>query len=299
MAVCSYTIPRRTICSGFSVSGVGLHTGEKVKVTLHPFSEGIRIRKGNSVLLVDPEVVSEVQLGVALEGDGLKVRTVEHLMGTLALLGITDVLIEIEQGEEIPILDGSGKTWKELITRVGTCRLGYILVEQEKRDVLILDDIKLPWILGSRREEKKPFRVVSFSLDWTSFSLLKYEIFWKGFSGDFVLRLPLASLEEADLISGASTFAHLQDIFHIIAGGFSRGASLENVLLRTYKGTSRPVRHPMELVIHKLLDSLGDIYLLGFIPRGSFFILNGGHDLHVQLARNLKKLLKNIVRVRE
>lgn len=292
---------RRTISRSIKVTGIGLHTGERVMVALHPYDDGVKVKKGKEIFPISLDHVAGTSLGILLSYNDFRLRTPEHLLGAMAMAGITDCLVELLMGEEIPILDGSAKEWYHLLTSSEPLPIGHLVLEEEDKPLIVLENGKVSWLLGwdDIYHLKQPFQIAYFQPLKENFTIIVYRIAWKGVQQDAVIRLPMEDPRGYSLISEASTFAHLQDVTQILRAGFSKGASLDNVLIKTFKGYTRPRKLKEELVHHKLLDMLGDTFLLGIIPRGIFYVLNGGHELHLKLVKLLKRALKRIIKLND
>ncbi|OYT69199.1 MAG: UDP-3-O-[3-hydroxymyristoyl] N-acetylglucosamine deacetylase [Armatimonadetes bacterium CP1_7O] len=272
----------KTLRETLAFEGVGLHSGERCKVLLHPSNltdddesipwrnQAIRchitVRKGGHVFPARWEFVVDTTRATVL-GDGtVKIGTVEHLMAALWMMGITHCVIEVVQGDEIPILDGSALPFVEAIRphappaspNVETRGEGALQLRQADR-----------------------YLALSFSGE-TLFGYIHFPEPLGVQAGAF----PVAdSLTE---IAPARTFGFLREVEALRRQGLARGGALENALVIGETGYHNPARFEDEPLRHKLLDVLGDLYLSGvYLPRFTLVAVKPGHALNVQLARML------------
>jgi UDP-3-O-[3-hydroxymyristoyl] N-acetylglucosamine deacetylase len=271
---------QRTLKTTIRATGVGLHTGEKVYMTLRPAAEnsGITFRRVDLEPPVDvpadPKLVGETMLGTTLIKDGVKVATVEHLMSALAGLGIDNVHVDLS-APEVPIMDGSAGPFIFLLQSAG-------IEEQQaekkfiriKRKIRVEDDDK--WA------EFVPFNgfKVNFEVYFNHpvFNKLKQDA-----SIDF------SSTSFLKEVSRARTFCFLRDVEALRERNLTLGGSMDNaIVLDDYRILNEDgLRYANEFVIHKILDAIGDIYLLGRGIIGEFNAYKSGHDLNNKLLRAL------------
>mgnify|MGYP001819157076 FL=1 len=271
---------KRTLKTAIRATGVGLHTGEKVYMTLRPAAEnsGITFRRVDLEPPVDvpadPRLVGETMLGTTLIQDGVKVATVEHLMSALAGLGIDNVHVDLS-APEVPIMDGSAGPFIFLLQSAG-------IEEQQaekkfiriKRKIRVEDDEK--WA------EFVPFNgfKVNFEVYFNHpvFNKLKQDA-----SIDF------SSTSFLKEVSRARTFCFLRDVEALRERNLTLGGSMDNaIVLDDYRILNEDgLRYANEFVIHKILDAIGDIYLLGHGIIGEFNAYKSGHDLNNKLLRAL------------
>ena len=271
---------QRTLKTAIRATGVGLHPGEKVYMTLRPAAEnsGITFRRVDLEPPVDvpadPRLVGETMLGTTLIQDGVKVATVEHLMSALAGLGIDNVHVDLS-APEVPIMDGSAGPFIFLLQSAG-------IEEQQaekkfiriKRKIRVEDDEK--WA------EFVPFNgfKVNFEVYFNHpvFNKLKQDA-----SIDF------SSTSFLKEVSRARTFCFLRDVEALRERNLTLGGSMDNaIVLDDYRILNEDgLRYANEFVIHKILDAIGDIYLLGHGIIGEFNAYKSGHDLNNKLLRAL------------
>jgi len=273
-------IKQRTLKNIVRATGVGLHTGEKVYLTLRPAAPntGIVLRRIDLEKVVeikaDPYAVKDTRLSSCLEKDNARVQTVEHLMSAFAGLGIDNVYVDLSAGE-VPIMDGSASPFVFLIQSAG--------IEQQsaaKKFIRILKPVEVKaddkWV---KFEPYQGFRV-DFSIDF------KHPVF-----ADRNRRV-LVDFEQTSYVkevSRARTFGFMQDVETLRSQGLALGGSLDNaIVMDEYRILNLDgLRYEDEFVKHKALDAIGDLYLLGRPLIGAFTAFKSGHALNNQLLRCL------------
>jgi UDP-3-O-[3-hydroxymyristoyl] N-acetylglucosamine deacetylase len=271
---------QRTLKSVVSASGVGLHTGKKVRISLRPAAvdTGIVFRRVDLPTVVDlpakADMVGETRLSSCLVNGEAKVYTVEHLMSALGGLGVDNAYIDID-GPEVPIMDGSAAPFVLLVQQAG-------LVEQPapKKFIRILRRIEVKdgdkW---ARFEPYEGYRL-AFSIDFNHPVIDRSA---QSVSIDFA---QTSYLKE---ISRARTFGFMQDVENLRENGLALGGGLDNaVVLDEYRVlNAEGLRFTDEFIRHKLLDAVGDLYLLGRPILGAFSAHKSGHALNNRLLREL------------
>lgn len=270
-------LKQRTLKNAIQTTGVGLHTGEKVSLTLRPGAPdtGIRFRRVD----LDPVVeiranafnVGDTRLSTTLIQDGTRVSTIEHLLSALGGLGIDNLQIDLT-GPEVPIMDGSAAPFVFLLQSAG--------IEEQHRPKRFIR-IKRPVEVhdGDKRARFVPhegFRI-DFSID---FDHPAFQTRAKQASLDF------GSSLFAREIARARTFGFLKDIELLRQQGLALGGSLDNaVVVDEYRVLNEEgLRYEDEFVRHKILDAIGDLYLLGHTLIGAFIGHKSGHALNNQLV---------------
>ncbi|MDH4106933.1 MAG: UDP-3-O-acyl-N-acetylglucosamine deacetylase [Gammaproteobacteria bacterium] len=273
---------QRTLKTAIRATGVGLHTGEKVYMTLRPAAEntGIVFRRVDLdepvEIPADAELVGETMLGTTLVRDGVKVATVEHLMSALAGLGIDNLFVDLS-APEVPIMDGSAGPFVFLLQSAG-------IEEQHAPKRLIRIRKKVRVEDGDKWAELTPFNgfKVNFEIAFNHpvFNKLRQDA-----SIDF------SSTSFLKEISRARTFCFLRDVETLRARNLTLGGSMDNaIVLDDFRILNEDgLRYSNEFVIHKILDAIGDIYLLGHSVIGEFSAHKSGHDLNNKLMRTLLK----------
>jgi UDP-3-O-[3-hydroxymyristoyl] N-acetylglucosamine deacetylase len=273
---------QRTLKTAIRATGVGLHTGEKVYMTLRPAAEnsGVTFRRIDldepKDIPADAELVGETMLGTTLIKDGVKVATVEHLMSALAGLGIDNLNVDLS-APEVPIMDGSAGPFVFLLQSAG-------IEEQNapKRFIRILKKVRVEE--GDKWAQLTPFNgfKVNFRI---SFNHPVFNKLSQDASIDF------SSTSFLKEVSRARTFCFLRDVETLRAQNLTLGGSMDNaIVLDDYRILNEDgLRYANEFVIHKILDAIGDLYLLGHSLIGEFTANKSGHDLNNKLLRALLK----------
>jgi len=271
---------QRTIKNLVKATGVGLHSGRKVELTLRPAAPntGIVFRRVdlNPIvdILTDPYLVSDTRLSSCLEVEGVKVQTVEHLMSALHGLGIDNVYVDLTAGE-VPIMDGSSSPFVFLIQSAG-------IEEQssQKKFIRILEEVKVE--IDDKWVKFEPFSgfKVDFRIDFKhpAFSDLNRSV-----------TLDFNNTSYIKEVSRARTFGFMQDVEKLRAQGLALGGSIENaIVMDGYRILNADgLRYEDEFVKHKALDAIGDLYLLGKPLIGAFSAYKSGHYLNNLLLRKL------------
>ncbi len=270
-------LQRTLACSTF-VEGLGLHTGKKIPMWIHPApaDHGIVFVRSDLRRRVripaTLEFVVDTTLATTLGKDGEVVSTVEHLLSALWGTGVDNALVEVG-GPEIPILDGSAAPFVKMIKEAG------ILLQPKVRRYLV---VERPFHVrdGERMVSLYPCPefVVSFSIDFDH-PLIGTQFF----------HLHLTDGNYERLISKARTFGFLRDVESMKAMGYALGGSLENAIVLDDTGVLNPggLRYSDEFVRHKILDCLGDLSLLGLRVRGHLVAHRSGHSLNRKLLCHL------------
>lgn len=271
---------QRTLKTAIRATGVGLHTGEKVYMTLRPASEnaGINFRRVDLDQPVDipadARLVGETMLGTTLIRDGVKVATVEHLMSALAGLGIDNVHVDLS-APEVPIMDGSAGPFVFLLQSAG-------IEEQNAAKKFVRIKKKIRIEEDDKWAEFTPFNGFKVNFE-ISFNHPVFNKLSQKASIDF------SSTSFLKEVSRARTFCFLRDVETLRARNLTLGGSMDNaIVLDDYRILNEDgLRYANEFVIHKILDAIGDVYLLGHSLIGEFSAHKSGHDLNNKLLRAL------------
>ena len=273
-------IKQRTLKNIIRATGVGLHTGDKVYMTLRPAAPntGIVFRRTDLNPPVDiharPDCVGDTRLSTTLVKGDVRVSTVEHLLSAMAGLGIDNAIVELS-APEVPIMDGSAGPFVFLLQSAG-------IEEQNaaKRFIRI----------------KKPVKVQEGD-KWASFE--PFEGFKVGFSIEFNHPIISKRTSRAEIdfsttsfvkeVSRARTFGFMRDIEMLREHNLALGGSMDNaVVLDDYRVLNEDgLRYEDEFVKHKILDAIGDLYLLGHSLIGAYHAHKSGHELNNKLLRTL------------
>ena len=284
---------QKTIKNSLSFSGIGLHSGQNVNITIRPSSPdtGIIFKrvdlKTNNLVYPNFMNVTNTSLNTTIENEyGVKISTIEHLMGALFGLGIDNALIEIDN-EEVPILDGSAKNFIEKIIPTG-------LEVSEAPIKIIKINKKIEFKDGKRHISIQPSKL-SLDIDFE----LKYENDVIGNQQNKI------NVYEDDLLEifNSRTFCLYEDIEAIKKIGLAKGGSLENAIVVKNNEilNESGLRNDKEFVNHKILDCIGDLYTTGYRIIGSVVCSQGGHYLTNQLLRRVFENKENfsIIEIKE
>ena len=272
-------LTQKTIKQKIKISGIGLHTGQRVNLFIKPAkpNHGIVFKRIdiNSNNLVYPSFlnVTSTALNTTVENEfGIKVSTIEHLMGALFGLGIDNALIEIDE-EEVPIMDGSAKIFIDEILKVG--------IEVSDSPIKIIKINKeIKFLDGDRFISIKP-STLNLEIDFE----LKYK---NEIIGNQRNKVKVYEDDLNDLYN-SRTYCLYEDIEMIKKNGLAKGGSLENAIVVKDKEILNPegLRNNKEFVNHKILDCIGDLYTTGYRIVGSVTCSQGGHYLTNQLLRKV------------
>lgn len=269
---------QQTLKSSFELSGVGLHSGENTMVRVIPAAEGegryfVRVdRRSCPIIPAKVEYVSQTTLSTELVNEEATVRTVEHLLAALAASGVDNARIEID-GAEVPLMDGSAKTWTDAIASVGiTSPTPHIPPASLTEPIWIREGDAFVAALPSSETR------FTYGIDFAYSAIGNQWHSWNPESEDFALA-----------IAPARTFGFAEQIEQLKNAGLIKGGSLDNALVCSADGwLNPPLRFANEPVRHKLLDLVGDLSLLGQFPIAHFIAYKASHKLHVQLAKQIK-----------
>ena len=270
---------QKTINKDISIKGVGLHSGVNVSITIKPAkpNTGIIFKridiKNNNIVIPNLFNVSSAVFCTTITNEHeVSVSTIEHLMGALYGMGIDNALIEINN-KEVPILDGSAKLFVEAIRKAGikTSDAPIKVIKIEK---------KIEFKDGKKSISIEPSKI-SLDIDFE----LKYE-------NDLIgTQRNLIKVYESDLneIYNSRTFCLFEDIKKLKEMGLAKGGSLENaIVIKENKILNEEgLRNKKEFVNHKILDCMGDLYLVGYKIIGKIVCSQGGHKLTNQLLRTV------------
>lgn len=275
---------QRTLMNEVGCTGIGLHTGEKVKINLKPAPANSGIKFVRTDLKGHPEVevrfdnVFDTTLATTIGTNGCKVSTIEHLMAAFFGLGIDNAVVELD-GPEVPIMDGSAAPFVFLI------KSGDILEQKSPKQFIV---IKKPFKVddGNRSVCIYPSKKlkITYMIDFQH-PLLRNQEYELTFSGrDFVRE-----------ISTARTFGFMKDVETLKKNGLARGGSLDNaVVIDDFRIINEDgLRFDDEFVRHKILDFIGDISIVGSPIIGHFVVKKSGHFLNQQMLRKLMESKKH------
>jgi UDP-3-O-[3-hydroxymyristoyl] N-acetylglucosamine deacetylase len=277
-------LKQRTLQSLTKAVGVGLHSGQRVELTLRPAQPdtGIVFRRVDLPQPVDIPInataVTDTRLASTISNGGAKVFTVEHLMSACAGLGIDNLYIDIT-AEEVPILDGSASSFVFLLQSAG-------IVEQNapKRFIRVLKTVQV--------HEGEGANVKWARLDPHHGYKLSFEIDFRHPAVDSTGQSVVFDMDINDYtrdIARARTFGFTRDVEMMRANGLALGGGLDNaIVMDDYKVlNSDGLRYDDEFVKHKILDAMGDLFLIGKPLLASYVAFRSGHAMNNKLLREL------------
>lgn len=273
-------IKQRTLREPVSAVGVGVHSGKKIRLTLRPapVNTGLVFTRTdlNPPVAIQSEVtrVNDTRMATTLDKDGARIATIEHMMSAFSGLAIDNCFIDVDS-PEIPIMDGSGSTFVYMIQSAG-------IVEQDapRRFVRVLKPVEV-------REGDK----------WAS--LVPYEGYKLSFGIDFGHEAvdKTAQFVEVDFnkqsyvrdVSYARTFGFVKDLELLWSLGLAQGGTMDNAIVLDDKSVLNPegLRAEDEFAKHKLLDAMGDLYVLGHPLIAHYSAFKSGHEINNKLLRAL------------
>ena len=274
---------QRTLARSVSVTGVGLHSGERVILNLHPAKEnsGITFRridlsgKQAEPIALTPYLINDTRLSSTIvTEDGVRVGTIEHIMSALAAYGVDNALIELN-APEIPIMDGSSLPFIYLLQDAG-------IVDQkaQKRFLRILKEVEIKepakWVKFTPYEGFKVTLTIEFDHPVFNRSNPTFEI-------DF------AGKNYVEEIARARTFGFMHEVEMMRVNSLGLGGNLSNAIVIDDTDILNPegLRYPDEFVRHKILDAIGDLYILGHPVIGAFEGYKSGHAINNALLRQV------------
>ena len=274
---------QRTLKNVIRATGVGVHTGKKIYLTLRPAPEnvGVVFRRVDLDPIVEipasAEYIGDTSLSTCLIKDGVRVATVEHLLSAIAGVGIDNAYVDLT-AQEVPIMDGSSAPFVFLLQSAG-------IQEQSALKQFIKIKRRIKVVDGEKKVSISPYNgfKVSFAIkfDHPAFNNENQEA-----------SLDFSTTSYVKEVSRARTFGFLSDYEYIRKNNLAKGASLDNaIVMDEYRILNEDgLRYSDEFVKHKILDAIGDLYLLGHPIIGIFSAYKSGHRLNNLL---LRKLLKN------
>ena len=271
-------VKQRTLKTAVRVTGVGLHSGQKVTLGLRPapVNTGIVFCRVDTnpitQILARAELVNDTRLSTCMEKDGVRIATIEHLMSALSGLGVDNIYVDLDS-PEVPIMDGSAGTFVFLLQSAG-------IVEQSAAKKFIRIKKLVEVQHGDKWVRFEPYHgyKLTFTINFTHpvFANTKQHTI-----------IDLGVQTYIHDISRARTFGFMQDVEKMRAQGLALGGSLDNAIVMDDYRVLNPdgLRFDDEFVKHKVLDAMGDLYLLGYPIIGAFSGYKSGHALNNALLR--------------
>jgi UDP-3-O-[3-hydroxymyristoyl] N-acetylglucosamine deacetylase len=273
-------LKQRTIKAIVKTTGIGLHSGRKVHLTLRPAGPDTGIVFTRTDLAVPVEIpaaamsVGDTRLASVLQKDGARVSTVEHLMSACAGLGVDNLYVDVT-AEEIPIMDGSAASFVFLIQSAG-------IVEQPAAKKFVRVKRMVEVREGDKYARLEPFFgfKLKFTIDFSHPAVDK--------TGQ-ELEIDLADVSYSREIARARTFGFAHEVEMMRELGLARGGSMDNaIVLDEYRILNNDgLRYDDEFVKHKMLDAIGDLYVIGHPLIASYTAFKSGHGLNNALLREL------------
>lgn len=273
-------IKQRTLKNEIRATGVGLHTGQKIFLTLRPApaNSGIVFRRVDLSPPVDiqayAENVGDTTLSTTLMNGDVRVSTVEHLLSAMAGLGIDNAIVEVS-ADEVPIMDGSAGPFVFLIQSAG-------IQEQNAPKKFIRIKKEVTVVDGDKQATFLPFDgfKVSFTIDFD------HPVFKER---KLSAAVDFSSTSFVKEVSRARTFGFMHEIEYLRSKGLAKGGSVDNaIVVDKYRILNEDgLRYEDEFVKHKILDAIGDLYLLGNSLIGEYRAVKSGHGLNNKSLREL------------
>lgn len=272
---------QRTLQTIATCEGIGIHTGRSVKMSLRPApaNSGVVFARidlpAAAAIEAKPAHIVDVHHATTIGRDGVKVRTIEHLMAAFAGTGLDNVLVELD-GEEVPAMDGSAAPFVELIRKAGLKRQMVAKTYLKIKERLVVEsDRSSIQIVPSERLQ------VIYTMPFDHPLL-----------GEQSVAFDITRETFADEIASCRTYGFLKDIEELRRRNLGLGGSFENAIVIGEGGVvNGDLRFRDELVRHKVLDLLGDLYLLGRPILGTVIAHGAGHYLHTRLVREIQRHL--------
>ncbi len=259
---------RQTVANTVEIKGTGLHRGNTVHLNIKAGENGIVFIREGLRIPARPDFVTDTRLNTMLGLEGIFISTVEHLMSALYGLGITDCEVHVD-GDEMPSMDGSALPFFEALSVAGTLTIG------ELEAIIINEKLRVGDDTAYVEIEPGDFSI-SYSIDFPEPAIGRQTYIYSG--GDY-----------KELIAPARTFGRLKDVDAMRAMGLALGGSLDNAIVVDNDTILNPegLRYEDEFIRHKVLDLLGDLWLLGRPVKGLINASRANHRLHVEMAKKI------------
>ena len=270
---------QRTINRSISTEGVGIHSGKKVRLNLYPAeaNTGICFRRSDidtDFFNIDPSCIKQTVLCTGVYKNGVEIKTIEHLMAALYMLGIDNILIEVDS-YEIPIMDGSSAPFIFLIKDVGIKNLeSYKKVVKVKKEISYTEGDKYVVVRPSNSIN------IDYRIDFEN-NVIK--------NSNQRLNINLFKNNIVNHLANARTFGFIRDVEYLQKNGLAKGGSLSNaIIIDDYRVINdEGLRYEDEFVRHKMLDMLGDIFVCGKYIIGDFCAYKSGHYMNNMFLREI------------
>lgn len=273
-------IKQRTIKQVFSTVGIGLHSGRKVRLTLRPapVDTGLVFTRTDLnppvSIKAEPDRVNDTRMATTLDKDGARIATIEHLMSALSGLAIDNCYIDVD-APEIPIMDGSGSTFVFLIRAAG-------IQEQDAPRKFVRVKKPVSIHVGDKWASLEPFEgyKLSFAIDFGHPAIDETDQF---------VEVDFNKQTYIDDVSRSRTFGFVNDLETLWSMGLAQGGTLDNAIVMDDYHVLNPdrLRSHDEFAKHKLLDAMGDLYVLGYPLVTHYRAFKSGHEINNKLLRTL------------
>ncbi|MGL4402855.1 MAG: UDP-3-O-acyl-N-acetylglucosamine deacetylase [Fusobacteriaceae bacterium] len=273
---------RKTLKQEIEFHGVGLHKGENIVCKLIPSEKGEIIFKrkdledGKNIIKLDIENTFDLTRGTNLKNEyGASIHTVEHFLSALYIMGITDLVIELD-GNELPIADGSAIKFIETIEKVGVKEL-----TEEIKPIKVLEPVFVT--MGDKHVIVIPYNGYKITYG------IRFEhTFLKSQLTEFEINMEIYKKE----IARARTFGFDYEVEYLKKNNLALGGTLENAIVIKSDGVLNPggLRYEDEFVRHKMLDIIGDLKVLNRPIEGHIIAIKAGHAINIELGKKLKNL---------
>lgn len=267
--------PQRTLSGSNVLAGIGLHSGQDTAMTMHPLPPDSGIHfitvPGRNLIPAHVNSVADTNYATTLSGGGEQIKTVEHLMSALHAFGVTNLMVRVSG--EIPVLDGSAAEFCEAIERAG------VVDQPEGRREIVVDRVY------QVEDEERCLRIEPYDGFAVSYQL-SYPRPVGEQTCDFELEGPAEYSRE---IASARTFGFVSDLAMMAELGLAVGGRLDNcILVGEDSVVNTELRYDNEFARHKVLDIIGDLYMLGYPVRGKVTAVRSGHRMNIALLRELQ-----------
>lgn len=274
LVVRSDSRPQRTLSGSNVLAGIGLHSGQDTAMTMHPLPPDSGIHfitvPGRSIIPAHVDSVADTNYATTVSGGGEQIKTVEHLMSALHAFGVTNLMVRVSG--EIPVLDGSAAEFCEAIERAG-------VVDQPRgRREIVIDRVY------EVEDEDRSLKIEPYD----GFAV-HYQLSYPPPVGAQTCEFELGAPEEYSReIASARTFGFVSDLAMMAELGLAVGGRLDNcILVGEERVVNTDLRYDNEFARHKVLDIIGDLYMLGYPVRGRVTAVRSGHRMNIALLREL------------
>jgi UDP-3-O-[3-hydroxymyristoyl] N-acetylglucosamine deacetylase len=266
--------PKTTLAKTLTFSGPGIHSGRDARLSLLPSLSGDvvfrRLDLQGAEVRLDPRTAAAANASNLVSGS-TRVETVEHLLAALSGCGVDSALIELDGGE-VPILDGSAAPFARAIADAGLVALA-----EPRRTIVLVKPFALEERGAALEASPAPALSVAYTISFDHPAI-----------GTQMLEVQPAPDLFLREIAPARTFGFLRDLPDLRRRGLARGGSFANALVLDETSVlNGPLRFPDEFVRHKILDLMGDLFLLGVPVRGRFLARRAGHGLHLRAVKHI------------